>query len=144
MLMLTTFDLDDVVFGALQAGAAGFLLKSVEPAGLITAIRQVAAGDGVVAPEVTRRVLAAFVGRATAELAEVTPQPEHPGVERLTPRELETLAALGRGLANAHIARELVITEATVKSHVSSVLAKMHMTSRMQAAVFAREVGLSR
>lgn len=144
VLVLTTFDVDEVVFGALQAGAAGFLLKSVEPADLITAIRRVASGDGVVAPEVTRRVLDVFVGSASAASAEQSPGPAPSGAEHLTPRELETLAALGRGLANAQIAQELFITEATVKSHVSSLLAKLHMTSRMQAAVFARETGLSR
>ncbi|ROR72357.1 response regulator [Bogoriella caseilytica] len=161
VLMLTTFDLDEVVFGALRAGAAGFLLKSAEPADLVEAIRRVAAGDGVVAPEVTRRVLDAFAGRGggSADSGSGPAGRDDDGVSGggdsgggtsaatdrlavLTAREREVLAALGRGLSNAQLARELVITEATVKSHVSSVLAKLHLNSRMQAAVLARECGL--
>lgn len=171
VLMLTTFDLDEVVFGALRAGAAGFLLKSVEPARLIEAIRQVAAGDGVIAPEVTRRLLDAFAG--TPEAPHLTgsssggphgttpPEPTQEPAEEttqetvrsslytaeelaalLTPRELDILAALGRGLSNAEIAEELFISLATVKTHVSAVLTKLHLSSRMQAAIRAREVGL--
>ncbi len=138
VLMLTTFDLDEVVFGALRAGAAGFLLKSAEPADLIEAVRRVSAGDGVVAPAVTRRVLDAFVRQGPPQ----SPAGPSAGDERLaqlTPREREVLAALDRGLANAQIAAELFITEATVKTHVSSVLAKLHLSSRMQAAVLALE-----
>lgn len=158
VLMLTTFDLDEVVFGALRAGAAGFLLKSAEPADLIDAIRRVAAGDGVMAPEVTRRVLDAFAERADGGAGESSvggagrrsPEhhsPDHPGagndrLATLTTREREVLAALGRGLSNAQLAAQLMITEATVKSHVSSVLSKLHLTSRMQAAVLARECGI--
>ncbi|WP_022871837.1 response regulator [Nesterenkonia alba] len=137
VLMLTTFDLDEVVFGALRAGAAGFLLKSAEPGDLITAIRRVAAGDSVVTPEVTRKVLDTFVRDTSAQQPDQTLTPEGDLAE-LTPREREVLTALGRGLSNAQIAAELFITEATVKSHVSSVLAKLHLSSRMQAAVLAR------
>lgn len=153
VLMLTTFDLDEVVFGALRAGAAGFLLKSAEPADLIDAIRRVAAGDGVVAPEVTRRVLDAFAGRTGADAgsdggAGGAPAPDGPSGDArlacLTTREREVLAALGRGLSNAQLAREFTISEATVKSHVSSLLSKLHLSSRMQAAVLARECGLGR
>lgn len=149
VLMLTTFDLDEVVFGALRAGAAGFLLKSVEPAQLIDAIRRVAAGDGVLAPEVTRKLLREFAGRDSGEPSEVEARPACPGgssgelSEQLTPRELDVLAALGRGLSNAAIAQELYVSLATVKTHVSSILAKQQLSSRMQAAILAREAGLA-
>lgn len=147
VLMLTTFDLDEVVFGALQAGAAGFLLKSAEPSDLIEAIRRVADGDGVVAPEVTRKVLRRFVAAADMQPAAETEQadpPQHEHLRMLTPRERQVLEALGRGLGNAQIAQEMSVAEATVKSHVSSVLTKLQLTSRMQAAVVAREAGLLR
>ncbi|HLT60664.1 MAG TPA: response regulator transcription factor [Microlunatus sp.] len=136
VLVLTTFDLDDYVFGALRAGAAGFLLKSVEPTALIDAVRRVAAGDGVLAPEVTRRILAEFTRTPEPEPAEV------PGLAELTEREREVLAALGRGLSNAQLAAELVISEATAKTHVSRVLAKLDLASRTQAAIVARTAGL--
>ncbi|EXF25530.1 LuxR family transcriptional regulator [Nesterenkonia sp. AN1] len=163
VLMLTTFDLDEVVFGSLRAGAAGFLLKSVEPAQLIDAIRRVAAGDGVLAPEVTRKLLREFAGGG-AVLAEAGAGgcPTGPGTsrrqvgapssaaggsgelsEQLTPRELDVLAALGRGLSNAAIAQELFVSLATVKTHVSNILSKQQLNSRMQAAILAREVGLA-
>lgn len=135
VLMLTTFDLDEVVFGALRAGAAGFLLKSVEPDQLLDGIRAVARGDGVVAPEVTRRVLDALVtgpGRPTE-----TP----PGLAELTDREHEVLAALGQGCSNAQIAGRLGVSLPTVKTHVSNVLMKLQVATRMQAAVIAREHG---
>lgn len=147
VLMLTTFDLDEVVFGALRAGAAGFLLKSAEPAQLIEAIRRVAAGDGVVAPEVTRKLLRTFAAeqapdpRAAAQSP--APEPQTAGLDRLTPRELDVLAALGRGLSNGEIAAELFVSTATVKSHVSSLLGKLSLSSRMQAAICARENGLA-
>ncbi|NUT33137.1 MAG: response regulator transcription factor [Hamadaea sp.] len=136
VLVLTTFDLDDYVFGALRAGAAGFLLKSVEPAALIDAVRRVAAGDGVIAPEVTRRLLTAFVA--------ATPPPAPPSVnlDHLTGRERDVLAALGRGLSNADLAAEFGISEATAKTHVSRVLGKLGCTSRVQAAILAKEAGL--
>lgn len=154
VLMLTTFDLDEVVFGALRAGASGFLLKSVEPSRLIEAIRRVAAGDGVIAPEVTRRLLDAFASGGAAEAPSAEPAgtsavgPADPvadslDLSALTPRELDVLAALGRGLSNAEIAAELFISMATVKSHVSSVLTKLQLSSRMQAAICARESGLA-
>jgi DNA-binding NarL/FixJ family response regulator len=137
VLILTTFDFDDYLFGALRAGAAGFLLKSVEPAALIDAVRRVAAGDGFLAPEVTRRLLTAFVA------AEPSPPPPTPALNALTDRERDVLAALGRGLSNADLAAELAITEATAKTHVSRVLAKLNCTSRVQAAILAKESGLS-
>jgi DNA-binding NarL/FixJ family response regulator len=138
VLVLTTFDLDEDVDGALAAGAAGFLLKTAEPAALVDAVRRVAAGDGVLAPEVTRRVL--------ARLARPEPAPRPEGDQRLdglTPRELDVLAALGRGLSNQDVAAELVVSEATAKTHVSRVLAKLGVASRMQAAIIARDAGLA-
>ncbi|WP_246393698.1 LuxR C-terminal-related transcriptional regulator [Pseudonocardia pini] len=135
VLILTTFDLDDYVDAALAAGAAGFLLKSAEAAALLDAVRAVARGDGVLAPEVTRRVIARFAGAG--------PRRAVPGLDSLTPRERDVLACLGRGLSNADIARELVITEATAKTHVSRVLAKLELTSRTQAAIAAQDAGLT-
>ena len=133
VLVLTTFDLDEYVYGALRAGAAGFLLKSVEPDRLVEAIRLVAAGDGVLAPQVTRKLITAF--------AEVSrPEPEQPrGLADLTERERDVLACLGDGLSNAQIARKLAISETTVKTHVSRVLAKLGLQSRVQAAILAAE-----
>ncbi|GAA2551730.1 response regulator transcription factor [Pseudonocardia hydrocarbonoxydans] len=136
VLVLTTFDLDDYVDGALAAGAAGFLLKSVSAPQLLDAVRAVARGDGVLAPEVTRRVL--------ARLAAPARRSEPPaGLADLTPRETDVLGCLGRGLSNAEIADALVITEATTKTHVSRVLAKLGVRSRVQAAIAAQEAGLS-
>lgn len=140
VLVLTTFDLDEYLFGALRAGAAGFLLKSVEPVALIDGVRRIAAGDGVLAPEVTRRLLTAFVAVPVAQPPGVRPVP--PALSGLTERERDVLAALGRGLSNADLATELRITEATAKTHVSRVLAKLGCTSRVQAAILAREAGL--
>ena len=133
VLVLTTFDLDDYVYGALRAGAAGFLLKSVEPARLVEAVRLVAAGEGILAPEVTRRLITAFAENAH-------PEPEQPrGLDELTERERDVLACLGDGLSNAQIAQKLVISETTVKTHVSRVLAKLGLQSRVQAAIVATE-----
>ena len=137
VLVLTTFDLDEYVFGALRAGAAGFLLKTVDSATLIDAVRRVAAGEGVLAPEVTRRLLTEF---ASAPEAAGTVPPA--AFAELTPREHEVLVGLGQGLSNGDLAHQLVISEATVKSHVSRVLAKLDCSSRMQAAVLAREAGV--
>ena len=131
VLVLTTFDLDEYVYGALRAGAAGFLLKSVEAPRLIEAVKLVAAGEGVLAPQVTRRLLAAFAGTA--------PVPEPSGLGELTEREHEVLACLGDGLSNAQIAGRLHIGETTVKTHVSRVLRKLGLRSRVQAAIVARE-----
>ncbi|OIJ24031.1 DNA-binding response regulator [Nocardioides luteus] len=141
VLVLTTFDLDEYVFGALRAGAAGFLLKTAEADALVDAVRHVAAGDGVVAPEVTRRVLAELAGTPAGPGHATSPGAPLPA--DLTPRERDVLAALGQGLSNADIARRLVISEATTKTHVSRVLAKLEVTSRVQAAIVAREAGLA-
>jgi len=136
VLVLTTFDLDEYVHGALRAGAAGFLLKSVEAARLIEAVKLVAAGEGVLAPQVTRKLIAAF--------AAGTPQPatKPAGFDDLTDREREVLACLGEGLSNAQIGTRLFIGETTVKTHVSRVLTKLALRSRVQAAIVAQEAGL--
>jgi DNA-binding NarL/FixJ family response regulator len=139
VLVLTTFDVDEYLFGALRAGAAGFLLKSVEPGDLVEAVRRVARGDGVVAPEVTRRLLAAFATGGPAPAAPRT----NPALENLTARERDVLAALGRGLSNAELATSFAISEATAKTHVSRVLAKLGCTSRVQAAILAKEAGVA-
>jgi DNA-binding NarL/FixJ family response regulator len=133
VLVLTTFDLDDYVDSALAAGAAGFLLKSVDAPALLAAVRAVAGGDGVLAPEVTRRVISRLVPQRPGPPA---------GLADLTPREREVLACLGRGRSNAEIARALAITEATTKTHVSRVLTKLGLRSRAQAAVAAHAAGL--
>ena len=136
VLVLTTFDLDEYVDSALAAGAAGFLLKSVDAPALLAAVRAVARGDGVLAPEITRRVI--------ARLAVPARRPARPaGLDDLTPRETDVLACLGRGLSNAEIAAELVITEATTKTHVSRVLTKLGLRSRVQAAIAAQDAGLT-
>ncbi|WP_433072992.1 response regulator [Dactylosporangium sp. CA-052675] len=136
ILALTTFDLDEYLFGALRAGAAGFLLKDASADELVEAVRTVARGEGVVAPAVTRRVLAAFAGPGAR--AETVPAPVPLGL--LTAREREVLECLGAGLSNATIAARLGIAEATTKTHVSRILAKLGLQSRMQAAIAARQV----
>lgn len=135
VLILTTFAVDDYVDGALAAGAAGYLLKTAEPEDIADGVRRVAAGEGVLSPEVTRRVL---------EKARATPsRTEHPGLEELTPREREILGALGEGLSNAQICERFFISEPTAKSHVSRVLTKLGAPTRMRAAVIARDAGIS-
>ena len=135
VLVLTTFDLDDYVYAALRAGAAGFLLKSVEADRLTEAVRLVADGEGVLAPQVTRRLITAFASSSPAE-----PQAP-PGIDDLTGRERDVLSCLGEGLSNAQIARHLMLGETTIKTHVSRVLAKLGLRSRVQAAIIAREHG---
>ncbi|MFI1306706.1 response regulator [Streptomyces sioyaensis] len=143
VLVLTTFDLDEYVFGALRAGAAGFLLKDSDAATLLTAVRTVASGEGLIAPAVTRRLLAEFAGTRTPERPARDGAAPDPGVlDALTPREREVLGCLGRGLSNADIALRLVMAEATVKTHVSRLLAKLELRSRVQAAVLAQELGV--
>ncbi|MEU9082354.1 response regulator transcription factor [Streptomyces sp. NPDC048357] len=140
VLVLTTFDLDEYVFGALRAGAAGFLLKNADAAELIEAVRTVARGEGLIAPSVTRRLIAEF---AAPRPARATPAPETAAaVASLTPREREVLSALGEGLSNAEIAQRLEMAEATAKTHVSRLLGKLELRSRLQAAVLAQELGI--
>jgi len=136
VLVLTTFDLDEYVFEALRAGASGFLLKDLPREELIRAVRVVAAGEALLAPRVTRRLIEEFARRpASAEL-----RPEALG--DLTAREREVLELLARGYSNAEIAAELVISEQTVKTHVGNVLAKLGLRDRIQAVILAYEVGL--
>ncbi len=135
VLILTTFDLDEYVFRTLRAGAAGFVLKSASGPAILDAVRAVAAGDGVLAPEVTASVISAFA--ASAPPAQQDPD----RFADLTEREREVLDCLGEGLSNAQIATRLFIGEATVKTHVSRVLTKLGVRSRVQAAIVAREAG---
>ncbi|PUB24292.1 LuxR family two component transcriptional regulator [Promicromonospora sp. AC04] len=143
VLVLTTFDLDEYVFGALRAGAAGFLLKTAEASALVDAVRHIAAGDGVVAPEVTRRLIAELSAPRARNGGNRGVGPAASLPADLTPRERDVLAGLGCGLSNAELAAELSISEATAKTHVSRVLAKLGVTSRVQAAIAARDAGLA-
>jgi DNA-binding NarL/FixJ family response regulator len=136
VLILTTFERDDYVFEALHAGASGFLLKTAPPEDLVTGARVVAQGDALLSPSVTRRVVGEFARRSR-------PPPRAADVGHLTTRETEVLALVSRGLANAEIASELSVSEATVKTHVSGVLAKLGLRDRVQAVVFAYENGLA-
>ncbi|MBP8537720.1 response regulator transcription factor [Streptomyces sp. MK37H] len=138
VLMLTTFDVDDYVYEALRAGASGFLLKDAPPADLISAVRVVAAGEALLAPSVTRRLIADF--------ARQRPAPRRDGLalrrSGLTPRETEVLELIARGLSNQEIAESLVLAEQTVKTHIGRVLAKLGLRDRAQAVIFAYESGL--
>jgi DNA-binding NarL/FixJ family response regulator len=137
VLVLTTFDLDEYVFEALRAGASGFLLKDAPAEELASAIRVVAAGDSLLAPGVTRRVIDAFVRRPS-----VPSRTPDPALGRLTPREVEVLGLLARGLSNVDIAGRLFVSEATTKTHVSNVLSKLGLRDRVQAVIFAYENGV--
>jgi len=140
VLILTTFDLDEYAFGALRLGASGFILKDILPADFVRAIRSVAEGDAVIAPRVTRRLLDAF--------AHKIPDPHgahgasHPELDRLTAREREILIELAGGYSNAEIAQRLYVAEGTVKTHLGRVLTKLGLRDRVQAVVYAYEVGL--
>ncbi|MEV0171504.1 response regulator transcription factor [Streptomyces sp. NPDC050803] len=139
VVMLTTFDLDEYVYEALYAGASGFLLKDVRRDDLVHAVRVVAAGDSLLAPAVTRRLVADIVHRRREQAAaDVTPQ----RLDILTAREVETLRMLARGLSNAEIAAALFVSEHTVKTHVSNVLSKLGLRDRVQAVICAYETGL--
>ncbi|MFE6849787.1 response regulator [Streptomyces sp. NPDC057674] len=140
VLVLTTFDLDAYVFGALRAGASGFLLKNAEARELIEAVRTVARGEGMIAPAVTRRLIAEFAAGGVP--TRQTPTTDPSVLDVLTPRERQVLSTLGQGLSNAEIAVRLDMAEATVKTHVSKVLGKLALRSRVQAAVLAQELGV--
>ena len=135
VLILTTFERDDYVFQALQLGASGFLLKTAPPEDLVTAIRVVAGGDALLSPSVTRRVIQEFASSHRHV-------PRSADLDRLTPREVEVLGLLAEGLSNAEIAGQLYLSEATVKTHTSNVLAKLGLRDRIQAVIFAYKQGL--
>jgi DNA-binding NarL/FixJ family response regulator len=135
VVILTTFDLDDYVYEALRAGASGFLLKEAPRADLIAAVRVAAAGDALLAPSVTRRLIEAFVARP----AQTLPSPSR--LASLTPRERDILLQVARGRSNLEIARDLVVSEATVKTHVAHLLAKLGLRDRVQAVILAYETG---
>ncbi|GAA0457573.1 response regulator transcription factor [Streptomyces olivaceiscleroticus] len=138
VLMLTTFDVDDYVYEALRAGASGFLLKDAPPADLISAVRIVAAGEALLAPSVTRRLIADFARQRPAPRKDR----ESLRLNGLTPRETEVLELIARGLSNQEIAADLVLAEQTVKTHIGRVLAKLDLRDRAQAVIFAYESGL--
>jgi len=137
VVMLTTFDMDEYVYEALRAGASGFLLKDAPPEQLVEGIRAVCSGDALLAPSVTRRVIEEFVRRPPEAVRTAPPE-----IEELTPRECEVLKLIARGLSNAEIAKSLVVSETTVKTHVARVLMKMGLRDRVQAVVMAYESGL--
>ena len=140
VLMLTTFDMDEYVYESLRAGASGFLLKDVPPEQLVAGIRAVVSGEALLAPSVTRRMIEEFVRRPPSTAARPAPRE----LERLTAREREVLVLMAHGLSNAELAREFVVSEATVKTHVAHVLAKLGLRDRVQAVVFAYESGVIR
>jgi DNA-binding NarL/FixJ family response regulator len=138
IIILTTFDLDQYVYTALTAGASGFLLKDVSPEHLVAAVRLVRSGDALLAPSITRRLVERFAQQSSGRPA------AHGDLSELTPRELEVLRLLARGLSNAELAELLTLSEATVKTHVARILAKLQLRDRVQAVVLAYETGLAR
>jgi DNA-binding NarL/FixJ family response regulator len=138
ILILTTFEEDDYIFGGLRAGASGFLLKRTRPEDLIRAVHTLAAGESLLSPSVTRRVIDHMAGDAGARTAA-----DESAIAELTPREREVLERLAGGLSNAEIAAELVIEESTVKTHVKRILMKLGLRDRVQAVIFAYEHGLA-
>ncbi|WP_320782509.1 response regulator transcription factor [Streptomyces sp. CRN 30] len=140
VLILTTFDLDEYAFSALKAGASGFMLKDVPPGELLTAIRSVHSGDAVVAPSTTRRLLDRFAPM----LPSGGQEPGHTALQRLTDREREVMVLVAQGLSNGEIAARLVLSEATVKTHVGRILTKLALRDRVQVVVLAYETGLVR
>jgi DNA-binding NarL/FixJ family response regulator len=136
VLILTTFDLDDYVYEALRAGASGFLLKDAPAADLVSAVRVVASGEALLAPSVTRRLIAEFAARPGRD------RPRPTLLNGLTPRETEVLRLIARGMSNTEIAAELVVAEQTVKTHIGRILAKLSLRDRAQAVVLAYETGL--
>ena len=137
VVVLTTFDLDEYVFGALQAGASGFLLKDTPPHELIQAVRVVAGGEAMLSPSVTRRLITQFVSRSSTRAAEARRL-----VQAITDRERQVLTLVGQGFSNSEISARLLTSEATVKAQVSSILAKVGASNRVQAAILAHDAGL--
>ncbi len=137
IIILTTFDLDQYVYAALTAGASGFLLKHVSPEYLVTAVRLVRSGDALLAPSITRRLVERFAPEAACR------PPVHADLSALTPRELEVLRLLARGMSNAELARQLTLSEATIKTHVGRILTKLQLRDRVQAVVLAYQTGLA-
>jgi DNA-binding NarL/FixJ family response regulator len=138
VLVMTTFDLDEYALSALRNGASGFLLKDTQPAELVSSLRAVASGDAVVAPSTTRRLLDRFLGDSGGELRDASI------LDALTEREREVLVLMARGLSNTEVAAKLFLSEATVKTHVGRILAKLDVRDRVQAVVLAYETGLVR
>ncbi|GAA4906904.1 response regulator [Streptomyces coeruleoprunus] len=141
VLILTTFDLDEYAFSGLKAGASGFMLKDVPPGELLTAIRAVHSGDAVVAPSTTRRLLDRFSPMLPSSGGR---EPQHKALEKLTEREREVMLLVAQGLSNGEIAARLVLSEATVKTHVGRILTKLALRDRVQVVVLAYETGLVR
>jgi len=138
VLMLTTFDLDEYVYEALRAGASGFLLKDTPPEQLVSAIHVIASGDALLSPTITKRVIEEFIRRPPSTMEASLP----PAIADLTARELEVLGFMARGLSNAEIAKDLFVSETTVKTHVARILMKLDLRDRVQAVVYAYESGL--
>lgn len=138
VIMLTTFDLDEYVHAALRAGAVGFLLKDTPPRDLSAAVRTVAAGNAMLAPTITKRLISSFAEKGPSQAATAGKR-----LAELTDREQEVIRAVARGLSNAEVGRELFMSEATVKAHVSRSLAKLGLTNRVQAAILVHDAGLS-
>ena len=138
VLMLTTFDLDEYVYEALRAGASGFLLKDTPPEQLVAAIKVIASGDALLSPTITKRVIEEFIRRPPSTMEAALPS----AVGELTARELEVLGFMARGLSNAEIARDLFVSETTVKTHLARILMKLDLRDRVQAVVYAYESGL--
>jgi len=140
VLMLTTFGLDGYVYDALRVGASGFMLKDAPPEEIVAAVRIVANGDALLAPTITRAVIEEFARRSPS--TPPAPRPKPPALEELTPREREVLELLARGLSNPQICEQLVISEATTKTHVARILQKLGLRDRIQAVIYAYETGL--
>jgi len=143
VVILTTFDLDQYVYAALTAGASGFLLKDVSPEQLVATVRLVRAGDALLAPSITRRLIERFAHPSASLPRAPTGTSGQAGLSDLTPRELEILKLLARGLSNAELAAQLTLSEATVKTHVAHILSKLQLRDRVQAVVLAYQTGLA-
>jgi DNA-binding NarL/FixJ family response regulator len=138
VLILTTFEQDDYIFGALRAGASGFLLKRTRPEELIAAVHTIAAGDSLLSPSITRRVIDRMAQQPTPQLA------DQAKLDELTPRERAVLELIARGLSNREIAAALTVEESTIRTHVKRILMKLHLRDRVQAVIFTYETGLNR